>query len=148
MGARSRNGKSKRAAAAAKAAKAAEANPSLSKRNVTKELTQSLWQKVRDTDVELTPDEALRAAHWMRQGLGIFFGFAYGVVPFLGAPAIMTYLLLAAMIPPAILSIWNELDIEEIAKTSPLQTEGLMPSTALFFLTWIVSYTVFLPPRS
>lgn len=143
MGARSRAGKGTKAAAAAKAAKPAPPKP-----NAKPEKALSLWQRVTTTDVELTPEEALRAVHWLRQGLGILIGFLYGLIPLLGTPAILSYFLLATMVPPAIMSLWNELDIEEIAKTSPIQTEGLMPSTALFMLTWIVSYTMFLPPRS
>lgn len=142
MGARSRAGKSTKAAAA-KTAKEAKTPPTAA---LAKE--QSLWEKVSRKDIELSTEEALRAVHWIRQLVGFTVGIVFGFIPLLGAPAILGFFTISTVAPPAIMSISNELDTEEIAKTSPIQTEGFMPATALFLLTWIVSYTVFLPPSS
>ena len=60
----------------------------------------------------------------------------------------MTFILAGAMVPPVLLSITNEIDAEEISAVGSIQTEGMMPAFALFLLSWILSYTVCLPPAS
>lgn len=107
--------------------------------------SKSLWQKVFAKDEQLTPQEVLKAAHWVRQLLGVSVGIIFGVVRFTGAPAIMTFLLTTIMAPAALLGLFNELDLDEINDVSPMQAEGVMPSFALFLLTWIVTYTIGLP---
>lgn len=106
----------------------------------------TLWQKVISKQVQLNPEEALRATHWVRQVEGVIIGTIFGVAQFKGALTILTFLFLSVMGAPALLSLTNELDIEEIAQVSSIQTEGLMPSFALFLLSWIITYTMFLPP--
>lgn len=105
-----------------------------------------LYHKVISNQIQITPQEALTSAHWLRQLLGIVIGLVFGIAQFTGAPAVLTFLVATTVLPPFLLSLTNELDLEEIAEISPIQTEGIAPSIALFLLTWIVSYTVCLPP--
>lgn len=107
-----------------------------------------LWGKVLDKTYELTPQEVLNASHWLRQTIAVAFGTVFGVLQLTGAPCIMTFILAGAMVPPVLLSITNEIDAEEISAVGSIQTEGMMPAFALFLLSWILSYTVCLPPAS
>lgn len=114
----------------------------------TSHASKTLWQKVITKEVQLTPEEALKAAHWIRQVTGVIIGIIFGIAQFKGAFAMLTFLFLCVVGAPALLSFTNELDIEEIAQVSSIQTEGLLPSFALFLLSWILTYTVFLPPKA
>lgn len=146
MGARSRAGKGSKGGA--EKGKAAVTKADAKRDAATLAAPKSLWAKAFDKDVELTVQEALSAAHWIRQATAVVVGTSFGVLQLKGAPAIMTYILVSALFPSALLSFSNELDAEEIAKVAPIQMEGMMPAMALFLLTWILSYTVFLPPSS
>lgn len=137
MGARQRSGKASKSKETSNDVKIKATTP--------KPEAMSLWQKVFAKDEQLTPRETLKAAHWMRQLIGIIIGILFGVMKFTGAPAIMSFLLTTVMTPPAFLGLFNELDLDEINDESPMQAEGIMPSFALFLLTWIVTYTIGLP---
>lgn len=108
----------------------------------------SFWQKAIARDAQLTPEEALKAIHWIRQAAGLIIGTIFGVAQFKGALAILTFFFFSLVGAPALLSVTNELDIEEISQVAPIQMEGLWPSFALFLLSWIITYTVFLPPTA
>lgn len=141
MGVRSRPGKDAKSAEKGKNRTAAAPETPLPDSRL-------LWSKAFDKTYELTSQEALNAAHWLRQAIGIAFGISFGVLQLTGAPCVMAFLFGGAMLPPAVLSLTNEIDVEEISKIGTIQTEGMMPGFALFLLSWILSYTVFLPPGS
>ena len=143
MGARSRSGKSSKAAAKAKAESKADAQKE--KQNVPQ---LSLWQKFRTRGALSEPDDALKTAYWIRQTMGISLGILFGILRLTGAPTILSFLVLSFLLPPAFLTNYHDIDLEEVAKVGAVQTEGLFPSFALFLLSWIVTYTLFLPART
>lgn len=148
MGVRSRAGKGSKGTAEAKGKAVVAKGDANTGATAAAAPPKSLWAKAFDKNAELTAQEALSAAHWIRQATGVVVGTAFGVLQLKGAPAIMTFIVVSALFPSALLSFSNELDAEEIAKIAPIQMEGMMPALALFLLTWIISYTVFLPPSS
>ncbi|PXF46289.1 hypothetical protein BWQ96_03945 [Gracilariopsis chorda] len=103
-----------------------------------------LLQRVFDSTTTLTPEDAIAAAHWIRQILGIVVGIVYGLIQLTGFTGIMSFFTLALMLPTTLMSIFHELDFDEINKHNNIQTEGLFPAMALFVLSWTLSYTVFL----
>lgn len=107
--------------------------------------TSSLLQKVLEPGVKLTPAEALAASHWIRQIIAFFTGIAFGALRLTGFPPIVTFCFISFTGPFSFLSSFHQLDLDEIKEVGTIQTEGFFPSTALFFLTWILSYTIFLP---
>lgn len=138
MGARSRAGKGSKASAKGKT----EKKPEVKQQDVA---PKTLWQKAFDREAELEPQEALKITHWIRQAMGIIIGTVLGFLQITGAPGILTFFLLSFVGPPAFLTNFHDIDIEEVNKVGTVQTEGLMPGGALFILSWIISYTVFLP---
>lgn len=143
MGVRSRSGKTTKTASKVKAS-ATKEKETLE----TPEQETSLWGKVFDRDVALSTDEALEASHWVRQASGILLGSIFGTLQLTGFPAIFVFFMVAFAGPSTFLSYFNELDIDEISKTGSMQTEGFMPSFALFVLFWVITYTIRLPPSS
>lgn len=140
MGVRSRSAKSTKASTKTK-----EPVKFQVKEKTQDEASGSLWKNILDPDSDISPTEVLKAAHWIRQMLAVLLGFVFGAFQLTGFPAIVTFISLSFMGPTALLSSIRELDIEEINKTNTIQMEGFVPATALFILTWVVSYTVFLP---
>lgn len=104
-----------------------------------------LFSKVIQPGYELSAEETLAAAHWIRQILAVFLGIVFGIIKMKGFPPVMTYVAVSLTTPYSLLSSLHELDLEEIGSKGTIQTEGFFPATALFFLSWIISYTIFLP---
>lgn len=105
----------------------------------------SLLKRVLKPGTEISATEAFTVVHWIRQLLGIFVGISFGLFQLTGFPAIMSYVALSLTMPFSILSLSHELDVEEVSEAGSIQTEGFLPATALFFLCWIISFTIFLP---
>lgn len=101
--------------------------------------------KLADRDYNLTPEEALLAVHWIRQLLAIFIGILFGVMRLTGSSPILTQILFSFTGPSTVLSLIREIDLDQIAEIGSIQTEGFAPGMALFFLSWIISYTICLP---
>lgn len=79
----------------------------------------------------------------MRQSLALVVGVAYGAMKVTGQIGLTTFLSLAILAPASIVrQLQAPLDEDEVSKIGSLATEGLMPSFALFLLSWIISYTV------
>lgn len=135
---RSRTGKGSKAAAKAK-----ETTPEPPQE--TAEAQIPLWKKVFNREATLTPKEILSTAHWIRQVLAILLGIVYGVLQLKGLPFVMSFIITSLSTPPALLMLFHEIDQDEVAKIGHIQTEGFMPAGALFLLSWILSYTCFLP---
>lgn len=105
----------------------------------------SLVQKVFEPNAELTPQEALAASHWIRQILALVTGIVFGILQLTGFPPIVTFCFLSFSAPFSFLSSLHQLDLDEIKEVGIIHTEGFFPSAALFFLTWIISFTIFFP---
>lgn len=108
----------------------------------------TLVSKVFEPGYALSPSEVISAAHWIRQILAIIVGAIFGLMQLKGFPPVMTYCVLALTTPHTVLSAMHELDLDEIATKGSIQYEGFFPAAALFFLSWIISYTIFLPAAS
>lgn len=104
-----------------------------------------MLQRVFDSNTPLTPEDAISAAHWIRQILGVVVGIVYGLIQLTGFTGFMSFFTLALMLPTTLMSMFHELDFDEINKHNSIQTEGLFPAMALFVLSWTISYTVRLP---
>lgn len=105
----------------------------------------SLVSKVFEPGAELTPTEALAASHWIRQTLAFITGIIFGALRLTGFPPIVTFCVISFSGPSSLLTSLHPLDLDEIKEVGTIQTEGFFPSVALFFLTWILSFTIFLP---
>lgn len=105
----------------------------------------SLVQKILEPGAILTPTEALTASHWIRQIIALITGIVFGALRITGLPPIVTFCFISITGPFSFLSSFHQLDLDEIKEVGTIQTEGFFPSIALFFLTWILSFTIFLP---
>lgn len=108
----------------------------------------NLFEKFIQPGAKLTPEEALASTHWLRQFIAIIVGTGFGIFRLMGFPPIVTFLVIAFTTPYSILSSMHDLDLEEIGTKGTIQTEGFFPATALFFLSWIISFTIFTPPAT
>ena len=153
MGLRSRSGKGAKGSGVSSKNAKDKLNNSTSKESTTCEVEQqnpkqSLWSKVFVKGVELTSEESLKATHWLRQAFGVIFGTICGLAGFTGSPVVIAFAIATFSGPTAFLSMLHDIDIEEISKHGSIQMEGLMPSVALFLLSWIITYTIRLPPKT
>ncbi len=104
----------------------------------------SLMSRAFRSDATLEPAEILDVSYWLRQAIALFMGVMYGAGRVTGQIGITSFLCSAIMIPPAFIKRIHPFDEDELGKVGSVSTEGLMPAFALFILTWIVTYTVFL----
>lgn len=153
MGLRSRSGKGAKGSAASNKNAKDKLNVSTNNESTTAEVErqtsdQSLWKKVFARGLELTPEESLRATHWLRQAFGVIFGITCGLARLTGSPVVISFLIASFSGPPAFLSMLHDIDIDEVSKVGTIQIEGLLPSVALFLLSWIITYTIRLPPKT
>lgn len=105
----------------------------------------NLFAKIFQPGSMLTPTESLTAVHWIRQILAILTGILFGALRLTGYPPVMAFFAVSYTAPFTLLSSIRQLDLEEITDAGSIQTEGFFPATALFYLSWIISYTIFLP---
>ncbi|CAN8072459.1 unnamed protein product [Agarophyton chilense] len=149
MGLRSRSSKTTRTKQKASAVESkAHVNDQTAQQPQAQQQRKFLVQRVLNSDLPLSSEDAVDAVHWIRQIMAIFIGTAFGILQLKGFPAILTFFSVSLLAPTAILSFFHELDLEEINKHHTIQTEGALPSMALFILSWTLSYTVFLPQNT
>lgn len=104
----------------------------------------SLFSRAFRSDATLEPAEIIDVSYWLRQGMALFMGVVYGVGRVTGQIGMTSFLCSAMMIPPAFIKRIHPFDEDELGKVGSVSTDGLMPAFALFLLSWIVTYTVFL----
>lgn len=104
----------------------------------------SLLSRAFRSDATLEHAEIIELSYWLRQVIGLFMGIVYGASRVTGQIGFTSFLCSALMIPPAFIKRIHPFDEDELGKVGSVSTEGLMPSFALFVLSWIVTYTVFL----
>eukprot|EP00123_Amoebidium_parasiticum_P013340 comp21901_c0_seq1/m.31432 comp21901_c0_seq1/g.31432 ORF comp21901_c0_seq1/g.31432 comp21901_c0_seq1/m.31432 type:complete len:110 (-) comp21901_c0_seq1:453-782(-) len=85
-------------------------------------------------------DELLDVLFWGRQLVGVLLGLAFGFLPMLGAPALLSGLVLLGSY--SVLHT-GYLDVDEdIYGGAPAGAqEGFANGLGLFMLTWIITYT-------
>lgn len=147
MGLRSRSAKTAKASAKANAKSNVKANVA-PQPQPPQRASGHLLQRAFNSQFELSAEDVLSVAYWIRQVLALLVGVIFGFMQLTGFTAILGFLGAALMAPTAMLSMFRELDFDDINKRSSLQTEGIAPALALFILTWTISYTVFLPQPS
>lgn len=138
--------KSGKASAKAKAKREINAAASEKKNNnsAPTPTTPSLFTRAFQSDAKLEPAEIIDVSYWLRQVIALFMGVVYGATKVTGQIGITSFLCSAIMVPPAFIKRIHPFDEDELGKIGSVSTEGLMPGFALFILSWIVTYTVFL----
>ena len=82
--------------------------------------------------------------HWFRQAQAVVLGIAYGAFKITGAPGLTSFIGLTILGPITFVKQIHEYDEDEVSKIGPIALEGMLPAFALFLLTWIITYTIFL----
>ncbi|KAK9829961.1 hypothetical protein WJX72_008885 [[Myrmecia] bisecta] len=85
-------------------------------------------------------EEMLDAIYWLRHLLALPCGIVWGVAGLTGAYALLSFV---ALMGVATLAWYRTqgIDEEDFGGHQVLQAEGLGPATALFLLTWIITYS-------
>lgn len=108
----------------------------------TKPAATSIWTKVTQAgDVVWEKDELLDVLYWWRQLIGLILGFVWGVIPMGGWISFVCYLGIAVAFTVMFYRSYLRIDEEEFGGFSELIQEGFGPSTALFMLTWVCTFS-------
>ncbi|XP_065827118.1 GEL complex subunit OPTI-like [Oscarella lobularis] len=104
-----------------------------------------LWQKALSRSTEWKGDEGKEeffdVIYWLRQGLSLFLGLTWGLVPLSGALGLGLFLAINAGIVYLYCTAYQSIDDEAFGGVIELLKEGLFTSFAMFLVVWILTYS-------
>merc|ERR1712124_69133 len=95
-----------------------------------------------DDDLLWDEDELLDRLHWMKQGIAVACGVAFGLVPVTGLIGAAAFMALTLFCTYLYYHSVLRVDEDDYGGHNVLLGEGLMPSFFVFQICWITSYSL------
>ncbi|XP_003391599.1 PREDICTED: uncharacterized protein C20orf24 homolog [Amphimedon queenslandica] len=105
---------------------------------------ESIWSKALKQKQEWEDkDDLLDVVYWVRQVISLIVGLMWGTIPLTGVVGIVLYLMITCGFVYFYCTFYQGVSDEELGGAWELLKEGFMTSLAIFFVSWILSFTAF-----
>lgn len=112
-------------------------------KSASKNQKKTIWEKIKTNDnLNWDLDELKTAIHWFRQFTSLTIGIIFGILPFTGLYAFITFLSISILSTVIFYTSVIQVDPDEFGGHGALSQEGLAPALSMFLLAWIVSYSL------